>query len=202
MERNKVKLTRRNPGSRRARQTRAGFSLIELLIAMTVLLAGIVAVAQLVPAAIDFDQRNRYNSVALVVAERELEQMVRQPLTVKTSASVSDYNFADTDGTVVQLGPPPSPATAAVSAAPPAATQSGCPVSAGFIDFTQDCTTTGYVKTVTLAGTSYEVRWNVVTLYGNNVGTIVPVTKRVTIAARSTSVRPLPPVSLSVQVAP
>ena len=176
--------------------------MIELVVSIVVLLVGVVAVAQLVPWAIDLDLRNRSNSASLVIAERELEQMVRQSLEVRANTTQPDYNFTDTDGTVVRVGALPSPASAGVNAAPPSPTQSGCPVTGGMIDFTQPCTAAGYSKTVAVAVITYEVRWNVVTVYGNDKGTMRPVNKRITIAARSSEARPLPPASLSVLVAP
>ena len=47
----------------------AGFTMIELLIAIVILLIGVVAVAQLVPNAIRSDFRNRYDSTALILAQ-------------------------------------------------------------------------------------------------------------------------------------
>ncbi len=189
-------------GSKDSSATQAGFSLIELLVSMVVLMVGVIAVAQLVPWVIDLDLRNRNNSTSLVIAQRELEQMVRQPLNVRADATQPDYNFTDTDGTAVYMGALPSPATGSVSAAPPSPTQSGCPVTAGMIDFAQPCTAAGYSKTMAVAPITYEVRWNIVTVYGNDSGTMRPVNKRITIAARSSEARPLPPASLSVLVAP
>jgi prepilin-type N-terminal cleavage/methylation domain-containing protein len=58
----------------------AGFTLIEVLLALVILLVGIVAVAQLVPASISLDSANRKDSQELVFAQRELEQFIEQPL--------------------------------------------------------------------------------------------------------------------------
>ncbi len=58
----------------------AGFSMVELLIAIVVLVVGVVAVAQLVPTAIQSNTRNRYDSTALILAQRQLELMVQQGL--------------------------------------------------------------------------------------------------------------------------
>ncbi|HEY2461878.1 MAG TPA: hypothetical protein VGI16_13795 [Candidatus Acidoferrum sp.] len=76
------------PGRRRAKRFGAaqrtarelGFTMVELLVATVVLMIGIVAVAQLVPASIVSNSANRYDSSALVVAQRELNEMVDQPL--------------------------------------------------------------------------------------------------------------------------
>jgi prepilin-type N-terminal cleavage/methylation domain-containing protein len=182
--------------------SQAGFTLVELLVSIVILLVGIVAAAQLVATAIDFNLRNRYDSTGLIVAQRQLEQMVRQPLTVKGGASVTDYNFTDTDGVVCYIGAVPNPETAPPTQAAPGPVQSGCPVVNGFMGFAAPCTATGYFKVVNAGANSYDVRWNVVTIYGNNNGKIGPVQKRITIAARATSGRFLSPTSLSVLVGP
>ena len=75
---------------------RRGFTLIELMIAMAILLIGIVGVAQLIPLSIKSNMQNRYDSTAVVLAERELNQMINQPLT--------SPQFTDIDGRVIQLG--------------------------------------------------------------------------------------------------
>ena len=82
--------------SSRARQE--GFSILEMLLATVILLVGLVAIAQLVPASILLNYRNRTDSSALVFAQRELDQMLDQPLTVTF--------FTDALGNTCQLGNP------------------------------------------------------------------------------------------------
>jgi prepilin-type N-terminal cleavage/methylation domain-containing protein len=67
-----------------------GFSLLEMLFATVILLAGLVGVAQLIPASILLDHKSRLNSGSLVFAQRELEQMMQQPLAVAPPPSFSD----------------------------------------------------------------------------------------------------------------
>jgi len=63
------------------RRTRErGFSILEMMFATIILLVGLVAIAQLVPASILMNSRNRTDSSALVFAQRELDQMLDQPL--------------------------------------------------------------------------------------------------------------------------
>ncbi|MCL4524737.1 MAG: prepilin-type N-terminal cleavage/methylation domain-containing protein [Acidobacteria bacterium] len=81
---------------RPARARQLGFTMVELLIAMAVLMFGIAAVAQLIPISIQSNMRNRYDSTAVVVAERLLNQMISQPLTAT--------QFTDIDGNVRLLG--------------------------------------------------------------------------------------------------
>ncbi len=75
-----------------------GFSLLEMMLATIILLVGLVAIAQLVPASILLNYRNRTDSSALVFAQRQLDQLLDQPLTVNF--------FTDTLGNTCQLGNP------------------------------------------------------------------------------------------------
>lgn len=92
---------KRSTTGRRIRQQ--GFSLLEMLIATVILLVGLVAVAQLVPASLLVNYRNRMDSSALVFAQRQLDVILDQPL--------SSSSFTDGNGNTYQLG---NPATANV----------------------------------------------------------------------------------------
>ena len=61
-----------------------GFTLVEVLVATIVLMTGVVAVAQLVPVAVTANNVSRRDSTALVIAQRELAQMMERPLGVFT----------------------------------------------------------------------------------------------------------------------
>jgi hypothetical protein len=71
---------------------------LEMLFATIMLLVGLVAIAQLVPASILLNYRNRTDSSALVFAQRQLDQMLDQPLNVN--------QFTDALGNICQLGNP------------------------------------------------------------------------------------------------
>jgi prepilin-type N-terminal cleavage/methylation domain-containing protein len=140
---------------RRARQR--GFTMVELLIAMAVLLFGIAMVAQLVPLSTQINMRNRYDSTAVVVAERLLNQIVNQPLTAT--------QFTNVDGQVILLGSVAANGLTGnplqvVSAVP------GGPANVVRVDFTAGAVG-GYNFTYTNPNASiaipYEVRWSVVT---------------------------------------
>jgi len=75
-----------------------GFSILEMMLATLILLVGLVAIAQLVPASILLNYRNRTDSSALVFAQRQLDQMIDQPLSVSS--------FTDALGNTCQLGNP------------------------------------------------------------------------------------------------
>jgi len=57
-----------------------GFSMVELLVAIVLLLVGVFAVLQLVPKAIQTNTANRYDSTALILAQRQLELMTAQDI--------------------------------------------------------------------------------------------------------------------------
>jgi|SRR5579859_330241 len=87
------------------RNRQGGFTLVEVLMAIVVLLVGIVAVAQLVPASISSNSTNRNDSSALVFAQRELDQFMSQPLNM----SISPPAFIDAQGFSCNLGDPAQP---------------------------------------------------------------------------------------------
>jgi prepilin-type N-terminal cleavage/methylation domain-containing protein len=83
----------KNPktGAKRTKDQR-GFTLTEVLIAIAVLLVGIIAVAQLVPASIGSNSANRNDSSALVFAQRQMDQFLNRPLNM----SISPPAFTET----------------------------------------------------------------------------------------------------------
>jgi len=182
----------------------AGFTVLEVLVATVILLVGIIGVSEMVPQALDSDMRNRDTSSSIMAAQMELEQIIGVPINVNTAASATDYSFLDSDGVQINLGALPIPATAAANAAPPIAVQSGCPLTAaGSFDFSVACTAANYTKIVTPAlGPTFEVRWNVMTFYGNDNGTIKPVLKRIAIAGKSRDGSLTIPATLNLMVAP
>ena len=175
------------PRRREARQDRVasqqrGFTLIELAVATVVFLVGVVAVMQLVPAALQSNLSNRVDTTSVVVVQRELDQMVKQPF-----ASVT---FTDADGNVCNLG---NAATPNVVVGSPVV-QYGEFVR---IDFRQP-RVGGYnfqaADPLNPIEGGYDVRWAVITSV-NATGTVV--SKRFIVGARQNlGTRSLAPVSL------
>ena len=78
------------------RHHQGGFSLIEVIIALIVLGVGMLAIAQSVPLMMGLNSGNRYGSEATVIAQRELDGLIAQPLGSTT--------FADPQGILCPLG--------------------------------------------------------------------------------------------------
>ena len=87
----------------RLRFQQSGFSLVEMMFATVILLVGLVAVAQLVPASILMNYHNRTDSAALVFAQRQLDVLLDQPL------NPPGNSFTDLQGNTYQLGDPTAP---------------------------------------------------------------------------------------------
>jgi len=137
--------------------SRRGFTLVEVLIATVVLLIGIVGVAELVPFATSLNSKNRVDSTALVIAQREMDALTAQPLTATTFTSTQGLTCAVAAN--CSLGNPASPLTVVGS---PVVTFDNRP----FIDYTA-APVTGYNYTYSdpdnPAGGAYDIRWAVIT---------------------------------------
>lgn len=176
----------RRPRTPQPRSRASGFTLIELLIAIVVLLVGISAVAQLIPAAMTRNFMNRYDSTALIIAERQMEQMMAQTMAVGSPAPGGDYFFNSTlpDGTAVTINmgvnnPPGPSAIGANTITDPAGNI--------YIDWTQ---TAGTVPAnyrnqfVSNEGYLYETRWRVMTFFQIINGISQPTAKRIILSTR------------------
>jgi type II secretory pathway pseudopilin PulG len=71
--------------SKKIWKNQLGFTITEVLIAILILMVGIVAVAQLVPASIVSNSANRNDSSALVFAQRQMDLFLSQPLNMSFS---------------------------------------------------------------------------------------------------------------------
>src|SRR5579859_286675 len=151
---------------RRIRQR--GFTLVEVLMAIVVLLVGIIAVAQLVPASISSNSANRNDSSALVFAQRVMDQFLRQPLNMTTSPP-SFTDTMDSQSFLCNLGDPTQPNNTVV----------GSPLVVFYnqlvIDFNAGRVTgynfgnPGYQDPNDPQGVYYDVRWAVITTSNNGM---------------------------------
>jgi prepilin-type N-terminal cleavage/methylation domain-containing protein len=144
------------PSFKFARRKDRGFSILEMMLATVILLVGLVAIAQLVPASILLNYRNRTDSSALVFAQRELDQMLDQPI------NPTSNQFTDSLGHVCKLGDPTNPNTLQGTNVVLFNNQSA-------IDFTSSVS--GYNFTfqdpTDPNGVTYDVRWAVI-ITGNS----------------------------------
>jgi hypothetical protein len=139
-----------------------------MLIATVILLVGLVGVAQLIPASILLNDKNRLNSGSLVFAQRELDQMLEQPLPA--------LSFTDSNGHVCDLGNPGSPGTVVGSSVVVINNQPMIDFSAGTVagyNFTYQDLNDPFRVT-------YDVRWAVIT----QVAGATPVSKRFILGVR------------------
>jgi Tfp pilus assembly protein PilV len=169
----------------RYRANQSGFTLMELMMATLVLMVGVVAVAQLVPLAVSLNASNRQNSTALVIAQRELNQMAAQSLSLSS--------FTDDLNNLCSLG---GPANAGQLVGSPVTVDSNRPL----IDFTV-ATQPGYSFTYVDPNDpfqlTYDLRWAVVTSV-NSSGAVTG--KRFILGVRRQGGQPVLPVTLDTLV--
>jgi type II secretory pathway pseudopilin PulG len=79
-----MRVTNENQRFARSRREQNGFSILEMILASAILMVGIISVVQLVPASLKSSVGNRLDTIATVVAQRELDQMLSQPLNVNS----------------------------------------------------------------------------------------------------------------------
>lgn len=159
------------------RNSQRGFTLVELLMSLAVLLVGIVAVAQLVPASIGLNSANRNDSSALVFAQREMNVLRSRPL---TDLSFTDLLGASCPaGNICDLGDPAQPGQ--VVGSPVILDLNNQPVI-NFAAAQVDNYSFNYADPNDPYGTSYDVRWAVISTTKNSQATskrfIVGVQKR------------------------
>lgn len=151
----------------------SGMSMIELMIAMTVLAVGVAGILGLVLLAMISDNRNKHDTTATMAAQAVLEQIEAIPANTTGTITMTDCSGA---AFTVGLG------SAAVG------TIGANTTAAGAIDWTQaqGAVTANYRATFNACAPNnqlvkYDVRWNIQTLYTGPAG---PYTKIVTVSAR------------------
>ena len=162
--------------SRRARfgkQTEGGFSLVELMIAITVLAIGMAGLAVLFSTAIMNNSRSKGDTSGTMLAQTVLETIAAQPANTAATFTLTDCNPSGATNWTVATTGTASPGSGA-----------NIDTSTNGIDFTQAYSgvPANYKMQFVACGggggrqTSYEVRWNIQTISAN--------TRLITVAAR------------------
>jgi prepilin-type N-terminal cleavage/methylation domain-containing protein len=145
-----------------SRTAERGFTLTEMLIATAIILVGLVAVAELVPASVMLNSNNRNDATALVLAQRQLEAMRGVPL--NSTTFTDPLGVLCPSGLTCYLGDPTQPGQVVPSGSV-VLDSYNTPV----IDFSQ-APVDGYSFTYTDLndpfGATNDVRWAVIT-FGN-----------------------------------
>jgi hypothetical protein len=157
-----------------------------MLLASVIMMVGIISVVQLVPASLQLNVNNRLDTMATVIAQRELDQMLSQPL------NLTPPSFRDKDGRTINLGGAGSPG------APVVMDPQGKTVQ---IDFTANpvagFSIPAYVDRNDPSRATFDVRWAVIPQVSG--GKLV--SKRIIIGCRQTNAnQPLLPVNLDTWV--
>jgi type II secretory pathway pseudopilin PulG len=158
-----------------------GFSILEMLIASVILMIGIIGVVQLVPASLQLNATNRYDTLSTVIAQRELDQMLAQPIDTIT--------FPDTAGNLISLGGAGSPGAPVIMQGPMAQINfTADPVDGFFIASYMDPNDPNFPN-----GATFELRWAVIPqVSGGRV-----ISKRIILGCRQTNAtQPILPVNL------
>ncbi|MBI4464277.1 MAG: prepilin-type N-terminal cleavage/methylation domain-containing protein [Acidobacteria bacterium] len=115
-----------------------GFTLMEIVFSTSLLGVAVLGLAMSIPIATQTNHRNRVDAEGAMLVQRQVEQMIAQPLTATT--------FTDVNGNVVSLAP------------------GGSPLAGGKINFSA-AAVNGYNLAATgSSGAQYQLRWNVTSL--------------------------------------
>jgi prepilin-type N-terminal cleavage/methylation domain-containing protein len=162
----------RERGRRLDQSAQRGISLVELVIAITVLAIGMAGLAVLFSTAIMNNSRSKGDTSGTMLTQTVLEQIAAQPANLAANLTLSDCNPA---GAVAW------PIATAGAASPGAGANIN--VATGAVDFTQAyaAVPANYKMQFVACGnngrqTTYEVRWNIQTVTAN--------TRLVTVSAR------------------
>lgn len=172
-------------GKRKSDKSR-GFSLVELMLAMFVLVVGVLGGMVMIIMGMTRDNTNRVDTTATNAAQAVLEEIAGAPANTNPTLTVTDCLG---NSLPINTGGSASPG-------------SGAPLQTnGDIDFSQGAVP-GYQMNYTVCGsansvrTVYDVRWHVTLVGPNNSGKLVVVSARQPFVANSKGIGFITPVTL------
>jgi prepilin-type N-terminal cleavage/methylation domain-containing protein len=171
------------------RRGEAGFSLVELMLAMFVLAIGVLGGMVMIIIGMSRDNSNRVDTTATNAAQAVLEEIAGAPTNANPTLGLTDCL-----GNALQI-------STTGSASP----GSGAPLLAnGDIDFTQ-AAVPGYQMSYTVCGnnglqTVYDVRWHVTLVGPGNIGKLIVVSARQPLVATNRGINYIAPVTLRTMV--
>ncbi|MGA3326657.1 MAG: prepilin-type N-terminal cleavage/methylation domain-containing protein [Terriglobia bacterium] len=137
-------------------RTSAGFSLIETLVALTVLAFALLGLAMLFPAEERLAKLSGVTSETARLAQKELDQ-------IRENISAPSGSFTDLDGNTVEVACPGTPGTSC-----------GNPLTAsGLIDFSQAAPVGFSTQLTDPSGQQYSIRWNISVTNSNGRKTVL-----------------------------
>lgn len=165
---------RRGNGRAERRGAQSGFSILEMVLASAIMMVGVISVVQLVPASLQLNANNRFDTMATVIAQRELDEMLSQPLSVNS--------FTDSYGNAISLGGANSPGAPVVQDPQTGMEQInfGAKAVSGF--------SLTYVDPDN--GATFDLRWAVIPLPPPGTGGRV-ISRRIIIGCRQTNAKQL-----------
>jgi prepilin-type N-terminal cleavage/methylation domain-containing protein len=187
---------------RRARLGESGMSLLELMIAMTVLTVGMLGSMVMILTAMESNSRNKTDNLATILDQEVMEKFAtlnNYPKALTATIYDCALTGGNADSHLVSLGQ-----GTYASGGNGAALYTSSTVPAGYnvgdIDWSQatptlaTSTTSGYAMLYrTCSGDNYEVRWNI--MDANNPAPVAPAVSRIsllTVSARQTAAKGSP----------
>lgn len=152
-----------HPAASPPRRRKAGFTLIELIVAGAVLVVGVATMSGLVGLAVASYGHSRLDSTAVILAQAVTEQV---------SSAIADTSFGGSGtASLTDCGSHTTIATAWPIDAAPTPTGQVTLLSSGNIDFSQPKASGYHMDYAVCTGstvTTYDVRWNITQLSGTS----------------------------------
>lgn len=157
-------LMRRHRAIRCCGAEAAGFSLLELTIAASILAVGLLAGMGVICAATASNGSSKINTAAAIVAQSTMEKILAVPKNAVGTAALTSLSDCAGNSFVMDTAPGGSPVTTGLFAG---------------VDYTQPPVANYSMNYVTCSGLNFDVRWSI------QAGQITPSTELVTVTVKS-----------------